>query len=51
MEIDDDDFNQKSTDFMSWLGGLEGVTISPKIQLADLRERGAGRGVGKFSIL
>ena len=45
MEVIDEDFQRTSANFMAWLGGLEGVVISPKIQLADLRSRDAGRGV------
>nr|OQO15547.1 hypothetical protein B0A51_17414 [Rachicladosporium sp. CCFEE 5018] len=46
MEVDTevDDFVTKSQTFISWLG-KSGVTISDKIQLADLRSKGAGRGV------
>ncbi|KAK6434826.1 Ribosomal lysine N-methyltransferase 4 [Oleoguttula sp. CCFEE 5521] len=46
MEVDMevDDFVTKSQTFVSWLEKA-GVTISDKIELADLRNRGAGRGV------
>lgn len=39
----DDDFGAKSVAFIDWLQ-RNGITISPKIELADLRPR-AGRGV------
>ena len=44
MAIDDDDFTVRSRSFLVWLTA-NGVTISPKIELADLRSRAAGRGV------
>ncbi|KAK5004156.1 Ribosomal lysine N-methyltransferase 4, partial [Cryomyces antarcticus] len=40
----EDDFQNKSDSFMAWLR-QQGASISPKIELADLRSRGAGRGV------
>ena len=40
-------FEELSDNFVSWLKAQEGVRISPKIKLADLREQGAGRGVGE----
>ncbi|KAK5121981.1 hypothetical protein LTR85_004553 [Meristemomyces frigidus] len=40
----DDDFSAKSDSFVQWLH-RNGTTISPKIELADLRSRNAGRGV------
>lgn len=43
----DDDFQVKSAAFLAWLQ-KNGCEISPAVQLADLRERGAGRGVGAF---
>lgn len=39
-----DEFSQQSTEFLAWLQRA-GVLISPKIELADLRSRSAGRGV------
>ncbi|KAK8169952.1 SET domain-containing protein RMS1 [Phyllosticta citrichinensis] len=39
-----DDFEARSADFLSWLSSRS-CTVSPKIQLADLRRHGAGRGV------
>lgn len=46
-------FEDVSSTFMTWLRGLagNGVRISEKIRLADLRSAGAGRGVGEFFIL
>ncbi|KAK5713694.1 Ribosomal lysine N-methyltransferase 4 [Elasticomyces elasticus] len=39
-----DDFQAKSQSFFAWLQ-QHGTTISPKIELADLRQDGCGRGV------
>jgi N-lysine methyltransferase SETD6 len=33
---------------MQWLSQQPGVTISPKIEVRDLRHQGSGRGVGMF---
>lgn len=44
------DFAQHSDDFMSWLKRRPGVSVSSKIQIADLRSQNAGRGVGKFPL-
>ena len=41
-----DAFNTKTEVFISWLRQRSGATINPKIQIADLREIGAGRGIG-----
>ncbi|KAF2159865.1 hypothetical protein M409DRAFT_70755 [Zasmidium cellare ATCC 36951] len=41
---EDDDFRARSEAFISWLE-QNGATISDKIELADLRQQGAGRGV------
>ncbi|KAF9884356.1 hypothetical protein FE257_001869 [Aspergillus nanangensis] len=38
-------FPQQSSDFLAWLSTIPGVSINPKIILADLRLQGAGRGV------
>ncbi|KAI2011878.1 Ribosomal lysine N-methyltransferase 4 [Ophidiomyces ophidiicola] len=38
-------FAQNSNAFMHWLKQQHGVWVSPKISIADLRSRGAGRGV------
>ncbi|SLM39026.1 SET domain [Lasallia pustulata] len=40
-----DDYQQKSLAFVHWLQRNESATISPKIEIADLRARGAGRGI------
>ncbi|GIZ48047.1 hypothetical protein CKM354_001112200 [Cercospora kikuchii] len=42
--MDVDDFQNASDAFLKWLT-KSGATISPNIQLADLRDRAAGRGV------
>ncbi|PYH48228.1 ribosomal lysine N-methyltransferase [Aspergillus saccharolyticus JOP 1030-1] len=38
-------FQQQSDEFLTWLTALSGVKVNPKIQIADLRASGAGRGV------
>lgn len=45
-DLQKDDFNQKSAAFINWLQGLQGVRVSPKIHIADMRSRAAGRGIG-----
>ncbi|KAI7970057.1 hypothetical protein EIK77_001447 [Talaromyces pinophilus] len=42
---DADDFQRQSDGFMQWLSQQPGVTISPKIEVRDLRHQGSGRGV------
>ena len=46
--MDVDDFEAKSTTFISWLS-KNGVVMSPKMAVFDLRSSGRGRGVGEFS--
>lgn len=41
-------FEWLSGDLINWLKQLPGANINPKIQLVDLRSRGAGRGVGSI---
>lgn len=43
----DSEFQRRSDAFLKWL--LDDVTakISPNVKLIDLREQGAGRGLGK----
>lgn len=43
---DGDGFQAGSDAFMAWLK-QSGATISPAIELKDLRSRGAGRAVGE----
>ena len=50
-EDDDYPFDWRSADLVMWLKQQPGATVSSKIQLTDLRSRGAGRGVGKISFL
>lgn len=42
------DFQRQSDDFARWLSQQADVTVSPKIQIQDLRHQGSGRGVGKL---
>jgi N-lysine methyltransferase SETD6 len=44
--VPDPDFTQKSAEFLQWFNASPGTRLSQKIQLADLRSRSAGRGVG-----
>ena len=47
-ESEDDDypFEWRSGDLMTWIKQQVGARVSPKVELVDLRGRGAGRGVG-----
>ncbi len=45
MEVDD--FEVRTAAFVSWLSE-NGVSMNPKMALADLRPEGRGRGVGEF---
>lgn len=45
-DLQKDDFDQKSATFLNWLQGLQGVRVSTKIHIADMRNRAAGRGIG-----
>lgn len=48
--IDDDfPFDWRSGDLMTWFKQQRGAKVNPSIKLQDLRDRGAGRGVGSFS--
>lgn len=49
MEVDSTHFQQLSTDFLKWFESTPGTRVSPKITLADLRSRNAGRGVGMLT--
>lgn len=42
-----DEFRQRSSNFMKWFTA-HATYLSPKIELADLRDQLAGRGVGMF---
>jgi hypothetical protein len=44
MEVDDD-FVERSNTFMNWLQS-SGAKLSDNIEIADLRQQHAGRGVG-----
>lgn len=45
---EDDDFEARSEAFIAWVK-QNGAAISDKIELTDLRQQGAGRGVGESS--
>lgn len=49
MEIDSTHFQKLSADFLKWFESTPGTRMSPKITLADLRSRDAGRGVGMLT--
>ncbi|RMZ92230.1 hypothetical protein DV736_g554, partial [Chaetothyriales sp. CBS 134916] len=42
---DSDDFVRRSQEFVHWFRNAPGTRLSAKIELADLRHKGAGRGV------
>lgn len=42
-----DDFGAKSQAFLDWFKDLPGATFHPRINLVDMRDRGAGRGIGE----
>jgi SET domain-containing protein 6 len=44
-----DDFEVATQKFLEWLPTM-GITMSPKMQIADLRSEGRGRGVSKFPL-
>ena len=44
-DAEEDDFNRKSSILVKWLREC-GTIVNPKISLADLRNKNAGRGVG-----
>lgn len=44
-----DDFGTRSQAFLDWFRALPGATFHPDIKLTDMRDRGAGRGIGKSS--
>jgi len=41
-----DEFTPRSSAFVKWFASAQNARLSPKVDLADLRSRGAGRGVG-----
>ncbi|OTB01715.1 hypothetical protein M426DRAFT_323216 [Hypoxylon sp. CI-4A] len=43
--MSDPTFNPKSTSFLEWFKAWPGATFHPDIQIEDLREKGAGRGI------
>ncbi|KAL2038519.1 hypothetical protein N7G274_008858 [Stereocaulon virgatum] len=43
--LEDSRFQAKTIEFLQWLQQRTGTTVSPKIQIADLREQHAGRGI------
>lgn len=42
----DDTFHPKTADFLKWLRERPGTTISRKLEIIDLRDHNAGRGIG-----
>lgn len=42
----DADFHQKTAIFVNWFKQLKGAYLSSKIEVTDLRDRNAGRGIG-----
>ena len=45
---DNDDFHHKTATFLDWFKQLKGAYLSPKIEVTDLRDHGAGRGIGMY---
>jgi hypothetical protein len=43
-----DRFQHNSSAFLQWFTTTNGTRLNPKLELADLRDSGAGRGVGKY---
>jgi hypothetical protein len=44
---DDQVFAGRSSSFIDWFRSATGTRLNPKIELADLRCRGAGQGIGR----
>lgn len=44
------DFNSQSQQFLAWFKSLPGATFHEAIQLVDLRDRQAGRGIGTLDL-
>lgn len=42
------DFGQHTARFLDWFKKLPGATFHDAVRIVDLRERGAGRGIGEF---
>jgi uncharacterized protein (DUF1697 family) len=42
-----DEFGRRTEAYVAWLNGI-GITMSQKVQIADLRTLARGRGVGEF---
>lgn len=42
-----EDFTEQTAQFLAWFKALPGATFSDAISLVDLRDRQAGRGIGK----
>jgi hypothetical protein len=40
------DFNQESQAFLAWFKSLDGAFFNPNIEIRDLRNQHAGRGIG-----
>lgn len=45
--LENAEFDKSSEDFGIWFQELQGATFHPSLRIADLRDRGAGRGIGK----
>lgn len=44
-------FRQKTDNFMDWFRVQTGTIINPKLELVDLRSRGAGRAISTYTTL
>lgn len=43
-----DDFRQTTTAFLTWFRQLQGENVNSKVEIVDMRNRKAGRGIGKL---
>lgn len=43
-----DTFHERSSAFLNWFRTQDGVSLNPKVDLVDLRQNGAGRGVSMY---
>ena len=46
---DGTDFRQRSSNFVEWFRKQPGCRLNPKVQIADLRHEGSGRGVRMYT--
>jgi hypothetical protein len=49
LDQNSDQFQLNSSLFLEWFTAAKSTRLNPKLELADLRDSSAGRGVGKHS--